>query len=74
MPAIPIADSSAPIVVGISATSSEISVVSEIDAAHPRLRGEWHEVRVQLGHVVLADSVLFGEHHDRAALRGLVGE
>ena len=33
MPAIPIADSSAPIVVGISATSSEISVVSEIDGA-----------------------------------------
>ena len=31
MPAIPIADSSAPIVVGISATSSEISVVSEIE-------------------------------------------
>ena len=31
MPAIPIADSSAPIVVGISATSSAISVVSEID-------------------------------------------
>ena len=30
MPAIPIAESSAPIVVGISATSSEISVVSEI--------------------------------------------
>ena len=30
MPAIPIADSSAPIVVGISATSSAISVVSEI--------------------------------------------
>ena len=33
MPAIPIADSSAPIVVGISATSSEISVVSEIDVS-----------------------------------------
>ena len=31
MPAIPIADSSAPIVVGISATSSAISVVSEIE-------------------------------------------
>ena len=31
MPAIPIADSSAPIVVGISATSSEMSVVSEIE-------------------------------------------
>ena len=31
MPAIPIAESSAPIVVGISATSSEISVVSEIE-------------------------------------------
>jgi hypothetical protein len=30
MPAIPIAESSAPIVVGISATSSEMSVVSEI--------------------------------------------
>ena len=33
MPAIPIADSSAPIVVGISATSREISVVSEIDVS-----------------------------------------
>ena len=31
MPAIPIAESSAPIVVGISATSSAISVVSEIE-------------------------------------------
>ena len=39
MPAIPIADSSAPIVVGISATSSEISVVSEIDVSANRPNG-----------------------------------
>ena len=39
MPAIPIADSSAPIVVGISATSSEISVVSEIGVCANRPNG-----------------------------------
>ena len=39
MPAIPIADSSAPIVVGISATSSEISVVSEIGVSANRPNG-----------------------------------
>ena len=39
MPAIPIAESSAPIVVGISATSSEISVVSEIDVCEKRPKG-----------------------------------
>ena len=46
----------------------------EVDAAHPRLRGERHELGVQLGHVVLADPVLLGEHDDRAALGRLVGE
>ena len=39
MPAIPIADSSAPIVVGISATSSAISVVSEIAVPANRPNG-----------------------------------
>ena len=39
MPAIPIADSSAPIVVGISATSSAISVVSEISVPANRPNG-----------------------------------
>ena len=39
MPAMPIADSSAPIVVGISATSSEISVVSEIGVSANRPNG-----------------------------------
>ncbi len=39
MPAIPIADSSAPIVVGISATSSEISVTSEIEVCANRPNG-----------------------------------
>ena len=39
MPAMPIADSSAPIVVGISATSSEISVVSEIGVCANRPNG-----------------------------------
>ena len=39
MPAIPIAESSAPIVVGISATSSAISVVSEIDVPANRPNG-----------------------------------
>ena len=39
MPAIPIAESSAPIVVGISATSSEISVVSEIGVSANRPNG-----------------------------------
>ena len=39
MPAIPIAESSAPIVVGISATSSEISVVSEIGVCANRPNG-----------------------------------
>ena len=39
MPAIPIAESSAPIVVGISATNSEISVVSEIGVSANRPNG-----------------------------------
>ena len=39
MPAIPIAESSAPMVVGISATSSAISVVSEIDVPANRPKG-----------------------------------
>ena len=39
MPAIPIADSSAPIVVGISATSSAINVVSEIAVCAKRPNG-----------------------------------
>ena len=46
----------------------------EIDAAHPRLRRERYELRVETCHVVLADPVLLGEHDDRAALRRLVGE
>ena len=46
----------------------------EIDAAHPGLRGERNERRVQRAHVVLADPVLLGQHDDGAALRGLVGE
>ena len=54
MPAIPIADSSAPIVVGISATSSEISVVSEIEVCgeqpeRPQRRDDDHEDQRQPG-------------------------
>ena len=40
----------------------------DVDAAHPRLRGERHEVRTV--HLPLAQPVLvLGEHDDRAALR-----
>ena len=54
MPAIPIADSSAPIVVGISATSSAISVVSEIGGVgeqpeRPQRRDDDHEDQRQAG-------------------------
>ena len=45
----------------------------EVDAAHPRLGAEGHEVRRGV-EVVLADAVLLGEHDDRAALGRLVGE
>ena len=46
----------------------------EVDAAHARLRGERHELRVRRQELVLADAVLLGEHDDRAALRRLVGQ
>ena len=54
MPAIPIAESSAPIVVGISATSSEISVVSLIGVSgeqteRPEGRDDDHEDQRQPG-------------------------
>ena len=50
--------------------------VGEVDPAHPGLRGERHEVRVvQLAGRALAQAVRgLGEHDDRAALGGLVGE
>ena len=48
---------------------------TDVDAAHPGLGGEGDEVRAERGHVALAQAVLLlGEHHDRAALRRLVGE
>jgi hypothetical protein len=47
----------------------------EIDPAHARLGGERHEAGVEAGHVAGADAIgLLGQHHDRAALRRLVGE
>ena len=46
-----------------------------IDAAHAGLRREWDERRCKLSHVAAADAVFFlGQHHDRAALGGLVGK
>jgi hypothetical protein len=46
----------------------------EVHAAHPGLGGEGDELGVQLREVVLADSVLLGQHDDRASLGGLVDE
>ena len=48
----------------------------QVDAAHPRLRGERHEAwRPSLLDVALAEAVLLlGQHDDAAALRRLVGE
>ena len=47
---------------------------SDVDAAHPRLRGERDELGGRLVEVALADPELLGEHHDRATLGRLVGE
>jgi hypothetical protein len=47
----------------------------EIHAAHAGLRGEGDEVRLVLGHLAAANVVLlFGQDHDGAALRRLVGQ
>ena len=58
---------------GVTRALAQVLAV-QVDPAHPGLRGERDELRVQLGHVVLADPVLLGEHDDRAALGRLVGQ
>ena len=45
-----------------------------VDAAHPRLGGEGHELGAVRGELVLAQPVLLGQHDDRAPLGRLVGE
>ena len=46
-----------------------------VDAAHAGLRGEGNEGRGKLRHVAAADAVfLLGQHDDRAAFRGFVGQ
>ena len=57
-------------------TLADLPAAVEVDAAHPGLRGERHEVRGrELAREPLAQPVRgLGEHHDGAALRGLVGE
>jgi hypothetical protein len=48
---------------------------ADLDAAHPALGGEWDEIGAQLGEVAAANAVfLLRQHHDRAALRRLVGK
>ena len=48
---------------------------ADIDAAHPRLRRERNESGIERRHLAPAQPVfLLGQHHDRAAFRGLVGE
>ena len=47
----------------------------KIDAAHARLRGEWHKCRLQLVHFARAQSeFLLGQHDDAAAFRRFIGE
>ena len=46
----------------------------EVDAAHPRLRGEGDEGASSAAELVLAQAVLLGQHDDRAALGRLVGQ
>ena len=47
----------------------------EVDATHPSLRSEGDELRAERLHVAAADAVPFlGQHDDRPAFRGFVGE
>src|SRR5262249_48018755 len=48
---------------------------TEFDPAHARLRGERHELGVELGHVAATDAVLvLGKHYNGTPFRRLVGE
>ena len=48
---------------------------ADFDAAHPALRRERNEFGADLGDLAAANAIfLLGQHHDRTAFRGFVGE